>query len=87
MSSPIATQTQSRSLVIAYVLWFFFGGIGAHRFYLGHTRSGLYMLGLCILSVVLSLVVIGALGFLVLGIWWLVDAFLMPGLARTAPAP
>ena len=85
MSSPIASQTQPRSIAIAYLLWFFLGGLGVHRFYLGHTRSGLYMLGLCVLSLILSLVVIGALGFIVLGVWWLVDAFLIPGLARTAP--
>lgn len=85
MSAPIATQTQSRSLVIAYLLWFFLGGFGVHRFYLGHTRSGLYMLGLCIVSAILSIIVIGALGYIALGIWWLVDAFLIPGLARSAP--
>lgn len=86
MTGPIATSTQSRSLAIAYLLWLLLGGFGVHRFYLGHTRSGLYMLGLCILSSILMVVAVGLLGYIALAIWWVADAFLMPSLLRSAPA-
>ncbi len=49
-----------RSLLIAYVLWFFFGLLGIHRFYLGRWITGLIWL---------------ATGGL-LGVGWLVDALL-----------
>jgi TM2 domain-containing membrane protein YozV len=71
-----------KSTGIAYLLWFFVGFLGIHRFYLGQTGSGAAMLIIFFLSMVLSLVLVGLLGFIVLGIWWLVDAFLIPGLAR-----
>lgn len=35
---------------VAYLLWFFLGGLGAHRFYLGQTAIGiiyLFTFGLC----------------------------------------
>ena len=31
-----------RSVMLAYVLWFFFGILGVHRFYLGHVALGLF---------------------------------------------
>ncbi|WP_082511775.1 TM2 domain-containing protein [Devosia sp. Leaf420] len=32
---------EKKSLVVAYVLWFFLGYVGVHRFYLGRPISGL----------------------------------------------
>ncbi len=51
-----------RSVVAAYVLWFFFGLFGAHRFYCGRVGTG----------------ILWALtgGCFVIG--WIVDAFLIP---------
>ena len=72
-----------KSMGVAYLLWFFLGGFGGHRFYLGQTGSAVAMLVICIASIVLSLVFIGLLGFVVLGIWALVDAFLIPGMVRS----
>jgi len=70
-----------KSTGIAYLLWFFLGGLGVHRFYLGQTGSGIAMAIIFVLSVITSFVVIGLLGFIVIGIWWFVDAFLIPGIA------
>ncbi|GAA4924776.1 TM2 domain-containing protein [Actinoplanes utahensis] len=47
---------------LAYVLWFFFGGIGVHKFYLGKTGLGIAY--------------IFTLGFL--GIGLLIDLFTLP---------
>lgn len=53
---------EHKSTLAAYVLWFFFGFFGIHRFYVGHTRWGVaYLLTL-------------GLG----GIGWIVDLFLIP---------
>ncbi len=46
-SAPILPQTQSvtpRRILVAYLLWFFLGIFGAHRFYLRHTRWGVVYL-------------------------------------------
>ena len=55
-----------KSTLLTYVLWFFIGWLGAHRFYLGRPVSAI-------------LFIITAGGF---GIWWLIDAFLIPGMVR-----
>ncbi|HEX8395663.1 MAG TPA: TM2 domain-containing protein [Longimicrobium sp.] len=75
-------EAQKKSVGLAYLIWFFLGSIGGHRFYAGRTGSGLAMLILCCASFVLTFVVVGLLGFFVLGIWVLVDALLIPGMIR-----
>ena len=74
---------EKKSLLVAYILWFFLGYVGAHRFYLGRPLSGLIMLALSAVTLVLSFVSFGVLGFLwfVVGLWWLIDALLIPGMA------
>ncbi len=78
----MAFESGKKSSGICYLLWFFLGGFGAHRFYLGRTRSAIAMLVISIVSWILIFVAIGALGFIVIGIWWIVDAFLSPGIVR-----
>jgi TM2 domain-containing membrane protein YozV len=73
------TQNTAKSSTVAWLLWFFLGSFGAHRFYFGKTGSGIGMAGLFVGSCVLTLVLIGLFGFIALGIWWIVDAFLMNG--------
>lgn len=75
--------SKQKSLGIAYLLWFFIGGFGAHRFYLARTQSAVIMLIILILSLLLSVVGIGLLGFVVIGIWWLVDLFLIPSMTSS----
>jgi TM2 domain-containing membrane protein YozV len=70
-----------KSAGIAYLLWFFIGGLGVHRFYLGQTGTGITMAIIMLASCLTAVVGIGLIGFAVIGVWWLVDAFLIPGIA------
>lgn len=72
-----------RSALLAYLLWFFLGWFGLHRFYLGRIGSGSVMLVLLGLSWITHFVLIGFVGFAVLGLWWLIDALLIPGMTRS----
>ncbi|TFU03804.1 TM2 domain-containing protein [Polymorphobacter arshaanensis] len=45
-------EGKQRSVIAAYVLWFFLGRFGAHRFYLGYKRSALIMLALSVAGLI-----------------------------------
>ncbi|HPU15816.1 MAG TPA: TM2 domain-containing protein [Polymorphobacter sp.] len=45
-------EGKQRSMIAAYVLWFFLGRFGAHRFYLGLKRSALIMLVLSVAGMI-----------------------------------
>jgi len=83
-------QRQSRSALLAYVLWFFVGGLGVHNFYMGKVLWGLFYIGLTFLGWGLliagssveatdkSLASAGVLALMVLGIFLLWDLFTIP---------
>jgi len=79
-------DASKKSLPVAYVLWFLIGGLGIHRFYLGDSRSGGIILGCAVGAIVLGMAIHPFFSILwaVVGVWWLVDLFLMPGLVRKA---
>lgn len=62
----LASEMDSRkkSTATTWILWFFFGGLGGHRYYLGKIGSGVAM----------TLTLGG------LGIWTIIDIFLMNGM-------
>jgi TM2 domain-containing membrane protein YozV len=58
----------------AWLLWFFTGSVGGHHFYLGNTQRGVVYAVTFGVSFLLSFVLIGFIGLLVLFILWIVDA-------------
>ena len=50
MNTPsVQLSAPTKSTGVAYVLWFFFGGIGAHKFYLGRPGIGVLYIGMFVL--------------------------------------
>jgi TM2 domain-containing membrane protein YozV len=74
-------------MVLAYLLWFFAGGVGAHRFYLGRIRTAVAMVVLFLVGLYGWERGFGWAAATVLGLWLLADAFLIPGMARNPPPP
>jgi TM2 domain-containing membrane protein YozV len=70
-------DVRKRSAGIAYVLWFLFGLLGAHRFYAGRAGTGMATLALTVCALLLHLILVGLV--LVPIVWVLIDgAFLIP---------
>jgi TM2 domain-containing membrane protein YozV len=79
----MAYQANQKSMGVAYLLWFFLGSVGAHRFYLGRTGSAVAMLILFLLGwIFIWAMGLGLLLLVPLGIWVLVDALLIPGIVN-----
>jgi len=77
-----------KSVKVAFMFWFALGGFGAHRFYLGHIRSGCAMLVLGVLASASYAIESEVTALLIAAIdlvWWLADAFLIPGLITDDP--
>jgi TM2 domain-containing membrane protein YozV len=75
-------MNEAKSAGVAYLLLIFFGGFGAHRFYLGKTGSAAAILIMFILGWLTLAVMVGGLLLLIVGLWCLVDLFLIPGMVQ-----
>lgn len=75
-------DAQKKSIVLAFLLWFFLGYLGAHRFYAGKTISAIVQLVLSLIGGALAFVGIGFVLLGVVGIWLFIDIFLLPGMIR-----
>jgi TM2 domain-containing membrane protein YozV len=73
---------EAKSAGVAYLLLLFVGGFGAHRFYLGKTGSAIAMLIMFILGWLTLALVVGGVLLVIVGIWCLVDLFLIPGIIQ-----
>lgn len=77
---------REKSLGTAYLLWFLFGGVSAHRFYLGFQISAALQASL--MPVSYALLVGGSTMFFytmcAAGLWLLADLALMPGMHEQA---
>lgn len=70
-------SNESKSTGVAYLLWFFLGTLGGHNFYLGRVLIGVIQLVMALLAFVTF-----GITLIVVGIWLIVDAFMIPGIIR-----
>lgn len=70
----------AKSPLVAYLLLVFVGGFGAHRFYLGQTGTAAVMLALWVLGWITLPFGIGIVPLAIVGVWVMVDLFLIPGM-------
>ena len=68
--------------IVVYLIWFFLGMFGVHRMITGRVGSGLLMLALNGLGWLTFWFGLGFVIWGVLGLWWLIDALLIPGMVR-----
>lgn len=80
--TQLVYDANRKSVGVAYLLWLFLGGFGAHRFYLGRTVTATIQLTLFVLGWLTVWIVIGAFPLAFVAVWLLIDAFLIPGMAR-----
>ncbi|MEM5439925.1 TM2 domain-containing protein [Paraburkholderia diazotrophica] len=76
-------DAQKKSVGVAYLLWFFIGTLGGHRFYVGRKGTAIIQLLLTIVGACTAFIGIGLFIIGCVGLWVLVDAFLLPGIVRT----
>lgn len=74
---------EAKSTGAAYLIWFFLGFLGVHRFYLGRSGSGAAMLVLTILGWLTFVFGVGIAILIGAGLWVIVDAFLIPGMIQS----
>ena len=75
-------QNDAKSPAVAYLLLIFVGMFGAHRFYLGKSKTAVTMLILTIFGILTTALLVGFVFLAVVGLWALVDLFLIPGMIR-----
>jgi len=71
----VKMNMEGKSVVIAYLLWWFLGWAGVHRFYLGHVKTGIAQLLMVVLGMVLTVIFVGYLILLCWFVWWVLDAY------------
>jgi TM2 domain-containing membrane protein YozV len=73
-------EANRKSMAVSYLLWIFVGVFGGHRFYNGRTATAVTQLLMWIVGAMLvSVFGLGLLLLIPLGLWLLLDAFLIPG--------
>lgn len=74
--------TNPKSTVVAYVLWFFLGQLGIHKFYLGKNFMGIIYLIFGLIGWATTFILIGWFFLAVVWLLMFFDLFTMPGTVR-----
>jgi len=81
-------QARKKSLVFAYLIWFFLMPTSLHRFYLQPWTNALGQLALFVLGITITFFtgedkdIVGLILLSIWGIWVLTDAFRIPGMVQ-----
>lgn len=78
-TAMLAYHARKKDALVAYLLWFFLSTLGVHRIYCNRVASGVVMLVISLVSIPLCFVLIGFVTLFAVGVWWIIDAFLIPG--------
>lgn len=78
--------------LVVWILWFFLGVFGGHRFYLGQHKEGFVLVGAWVFFVLILPTLFGAVGLPTLGVmcfalvwvWWIVEACMLNSNIRKA---
>lgn len=81
-SLNVKVQVTGASLLVAYLLWWFFGWLGAHRFYLGRTKSGIAQLLLFVIGSALAILLVGYPLLIIWAVWWALDVIFVYQIAK-----
>lgn len=65
-------EERKKNTIVAYLLWWFLGLFGAHRFYMGKSLA-FVMLGVSLMSFITLVIFVGYVGLLVMFVWWIID--------------
>ncbi|WP_417512803.1 TM2 domain-containing protein [Minwuia sp.] len=76
-------EDKRKSVLAAYVVWFFLGWLGLHRVYLGRIVSAVLMFVLWLIGSGITAVIWLPIFLIPWGLWWLLDAFLIPGMVAS----
>ncbi|MDI6604243.1 MAG: TM2 domain-containing protein [Thermoanaerobacteraceae bacterium] len=71
-------EKYKKSTTVAYLLWLFLGGFGAHKFYLGKIGMGFLYLSMSIIGWLTLGIGIGWIILIILGIFLIYDLFTIP---------
>lgn len=74
-SVSIKVNMDGKNILVAYLLWWFLGWAGVHRFYLGRVKTGLAQLLLVIIGWATFIFAIGYVLLVIWFIWWALDAY------------
>ena len=71
---------EAKSVLVAYILWIFLGGIGVHNFYIGRTKLGICEIALSFLGFIFIFAAgLGIIFLIPLGVMLFIDLFIIPG--------
>ncbi len=70
-------DTLKKNAALLFGLWLLFGWMGAHRTIEGRIWSGFVMFTISIIALFLYVIGDGPWGFFAIGVWWLIDLFLI----------
>ncbi len=73
--SKMEYENKKKSMLIAYLLWWFLGFVAAHRIY-AEKPFGLF-LGLWIVAIILSFFLVGIILVIPMAIWTLIDGIFL----------